>query len=176
MTVLVLEDGRRLVLPGPGRWCLPGDAAPDALLAAGRQALGEASVGWIPGDGGLLANLPAWENLLLTVQWHAPAAPAVLQQRLQGWLAACGFDAAAGRALLASAPAQLSAAQCRLLGWLRMLLLRPRLLCCEPRALAVGAAGVALSNLLQEELPALVLVATGPVAGYGSFEWEGEGV
>lgn len=124
----------RLEIPGPGRYVLGTDADAgviDALLAAARAQLGDAAVGWLPEDGGLLSNLPAWENLVLARQWHAPTTLAELEATIGDWCARLRHDATGSARLLASPPVQLADDERRQVGWLRQLLLKPRLLLLE---------------------------------------------
>lgn len=163
----------RLEIPGPGRYVLGTDADAgviDALLVAARAQLGDAAVGWLPEDGGLLSNLPAWENLVLARQWHAPATLAELEATIGDGCARLGHDAAATARLLASPPAQLGEEQRHQVGWLRQLLLRPRLLLLECAVLP--AVGTPLHGLLDEafaDAALLVIDAAGDAHGPAGF-------
>ncbi len=143
-------------IPGPGRYRLEPallDMHIDDLLDVARAKLGAGGVGWMPADGGLLGNLPAWENLLLSCQWHVPAALPALEARLTAWLPRLGYeDPASVRRLLAYAPSRLAPEQGVLVGWLRMLLMRPRLIVLSGLALPEGEPGRRLMVLLEEEL------------------------
>lgn len=167
--VIPLPHGR-LVIPEPGRYGVVVDTAieedplRDALMAGARAALGAGAVGWVPAGGGLLANLPAWENILLATQWHAPASLPSLEARLAAWCGQLGYDKAAAGHLLSRLPAYLEDDERRLVGWLRQLLARPRLVVCEQGAIPSGTAGRALLGLLDEELAgAALLVVDGAV-------------
>lgn len=154
---LPLEIPRGTVtLPGPGNYRLDPpllDMQVDGLLDAARAQLGATAVGWMPADGGLLGNLPAWENLLLSCQWHAPAALPALEARLTTWLPQLGYgDLASARRLLAYAPSRLSPEHGVLVGWLRLLLVRPRLVLLSGQALPEGETGRQLAALVDEEL------------------------
>lgn len=167
---LALEfAGARLTVPGPGRWRLqpvPDAERVDALLAAARVRL-PGAVGWLSADGGLVSNLPAWENLLLTTQWHTPASLPAMESRLSRWLAALGRDADAAARLMATVPARLQADERVLVGWLRQMLARPKLLVLEGQALALPVQQPALAALIDEELTqaALLCVAHWPLDG-----------
>ncbi len=150
-----------LRLPGPGWFAIDAaldDASLDDVLARARLRLGPEAVGWVPAAGGLLSNLSAWENVLLATQWHAPASLPALEARMRSWCLRCGYDEPGVIRLLAQQPARLAGDELRLLGWLRQLLARPRLLLLEGRALPVGAAGRSLCALLAEELAGSVLL------------------
>lgn len=150
-----------LRLPGPGWFALDAaldETSLDELLAGARLQLGPEAVGWVPAAGGLLSNLSAWENVLLATQWHAPASLPALEARMRSWCLRCGYDEPGVVRLLAQQPAQLSGDELRLLGWLRQLLARPRLLLFEGRAVPAGAVGRALRALLAEELAGSVLL------------------
>lgn len=151
----------RLVIPAGGRYKLMPviqDAAIDDLLDAARAALGPVGVGWMPESGGLLGNLPAWENLLLSTQWHAPAALPALESRLVAWMKRLGYDDEATRVLLAQQPSRLDEDDRLLIGWLRLLLARPRLILLAGRALPAGAPGQRVLALVDEELVDVALV------------------
>lgn len=154
-----------LTLPGPGRYAFVVqddgrelDLWVDGLLAAARARFYEGAVAWMPENGGLLSNLPAWENVLLSTQWHAPASLAALETRVRGWCAQLGYDTTALDRLLARSPAFLDEDQRLLAGWLRHLLSRPRLVVMRAAALPDDAFGKAMLALLAEELPGAALL------------------
>ncbi len=163
----------RLEIPGPGRYVLGTDADAgviDTLLAAARAQLGDAAVGWLPEDGGLLSNLPAWENLVLARQWHAPATVPGLETSIAGWCARLGHDATGTARLLASPPAQLADDERRQVGWLRQLLLRPRLLLLECAVLPpVDAPLHALIDDVLADAALLVIDAASDARGPAGF-------
>lgn len=158
----IVTSAGRLELPQPGRYVLmpsAGDELVDELLAAARAQLGAIGVGWVPEQGGLLSNLPTWENILLSTQWHAPAALPALEARLQAWMGRLGYDPAGARLFLSRPHAQLDEDQRRLAGWLRQLLARPRLVLLAGQALPEGAPGQRILELLDEELAGTALLA-----------------
>ncbi|MFZ5723753.1 MAG: hypothetical protein ACOY33_08825 [Pseudomonadota bacterium] len=130
----------------------------DDLLTAGRLALGPVGIGWLPEGGGLLSNLPAWENLLLSTQWHAPAALPALEARLGAWMAQLGYDREGSRLLLSQATVRLDGSERLLVGWLRLLLARPKLVLLAGRALPEGALGQRVLGLIDEELAGSALL------------------
>lgn len=151
----------RLSIPGGGRYALVPpihDTAIDELLDAARAVLGPAGVGWMPEGGGLLGNLPAWENLLLSTQWHAPAALSALESRLTAWMAALGYDAEGTRLLLSQQPSRLAEEDRLLVGWLRLLLVRPKLVLLAGHALPAGVLGQRVLALVDEELASAALL------------------
>ncbi|MFZ5756942.1 MAG: hypothetical protein ACOY3X_08575 [Pseudomonadota bacterium] len=150
-----------LVIAEPGRYTLMPSATEaliDELLQAARAQLGDIGTGWMPEGGGLLNNLPAWENVLLSTQWHAPAALPALEARLRAWMARLGYDDEGARLLLSQAPARLHEDERRLVGWLRQLLSRPRLVLMAGLALPEGALGQRVLALLDEELAGTALL------------------
>ncbi len=166
-----------LRIPGPGRYALaavPDDATLDLLLANARTHLGQGGVGWVPETGGLLRNLPAWENILLTVLWHAPASLPAMEMRVRGWTARLGYDEAGTQALLSRQPDLLSTEEQNLIGWLRELLSRPKLILLAGRSLPAGVIGRGLRSLIDEELAgtALVVVDRPPPPDFGLLAFE----
>ena len=116
------------------------------------------AVGWVPANGGLLSNLPAWENVLLATQWHAPASLSALEARMRSWCLQFGYDENGAALLLSRPPARLDEDELRLLGWLRQLLSRPKLILLEGGALPDGPVGRLVRTLLAEELAGSVLL------------------
>lgn len=159
-------EGHCLHIPAPGRYALADFAADDAdtLLRAARAQAGTEHTGWIPDDDGLLENLTLWENILLTTQWHAPASPAALAARLQGWLSRLGYAEQAASDWLAQSPGNVPLQERRLACWLRMLLLRPRVLLLERGAWSAIQTDRNLGALVDEELSGCALLAIDPVA------------
>lgn len=151
----------QLSIPAAGRYGLSSalpDAAIDELLGNARAVLGPVAVGWMPEDGGLLGNLPAWENLLLSTQWHAPAALPALEARVEAWMPRLGYDERATRVLLSQQPSRLTEDERRLIGWLRLLLTRTRLVLLAGQALPAGALGQRILTLLDDELAGSALL------------------
>lgn len=151
----------RLLIPARGLYALAvpiQDEVIDDLLDSARAVLGQVGVGWMPEGGGLLGNLPAWENLLLSTQWHAPAALPALESRLSAWMAGLGYDAEGTRLLLSQQPSRLAEEDRLLVGWLRLLLARPKLVLLAGHALPAGAPGQRLLALIDEELADLALL------------------
>lgn len=174
---LALRLGNNLLqIPSPGRYVLEppvADSEVDDLLAGARAELGNAGVGWLAADGGLLGNLPTWENILLSTQWHAPAALPALETRLRAWMVRLGHDEAGTWRFLSQQPAFLADDERRIAGWLRLLLSRPKLVLLAGRALPQGAPGRQVLALLEEELTdcALVVVHDAAPAGFSPLSF-----
>lgn len=170
---LVFSNGS-LQVPGPGKHALLVreddeviEGLVDDVLILARGVLGAGAVGWMPSNGGLLSNLPAWENVLLSTQWHAPASLQALEKRVHGWCIQLGYDTTALRALLARQPAYLDDDERRLVGWLRQLLSRPKLIVLRADALPEGGFGKALQALLADELAGTAFLVIDEVAPEG---------
>lgn len=162
--LLRLPDGE-LCVPQAGWYALAVEAdelvidgTVDDVLHAAQAVLGTGSVGWMPEGGGLLSNLPAWENLLLSTQWHVPASHSALESRLRGWCERLGYDKTATEALLSRQPVMLDDDERTLVGWLRQMLCRPRLVVLRARALPSAVEGGALRALIAEELAGSALL------------------
>lgn len=158
---MIATHAGRLELRQPGRYALMPPASDDLIdemLASARAQLGAIGVGWLPEQGGLLSNLPGWENILLSTQWHAPAALSALEARLQAWMAGFGYDPQRARVLLTQPQAQLEEDERRLIGWLRQLLARPKLVLLAGHALPEGALGNRILELLDDELAGTALL------------------
>lgn len=150
-----------LHLPAVGRYVVMPAVSEDVideLLTDARRVLGDVGVGWLPEGGGLLSNLPAWENILLSTQWHAPASLPALEARVRAWLERLGYDNAGAALLLSLSPSRLDADERSLIGWLRLLLARPKLILLAGQALPEGALGQRILALVDEELAACALV------------------
>jgi hypothetical protein len=148
-----------VIIPGPGRYALivneyvdDLEVVTDDVLAAAYRTLGNNAVGWMPEEGGLLSNLPAWENILLSTQWHAPAALPALEARVRGWCEQLGYDTSALTALFSRQPSFLSEDDRRMMGWLRQMLCRPRLLLLRSGSLPAGRSGALLQSMVDGEL------------------------
>lgn len=159
-----LEQGS-LYMPRPGKYALlvseydeDLEVVTDQVLAAAYHVLGNDAVGWLPEDGGLLGNLPAWENILLSTQWHAPAALPALEKRVHGWCGHLGYDTTALAVLFSRQPSFLSDDDRRMMGWLRQLLARPQIVVLRAGALPSGRSGAALQALIDEEMGGAALL------------------
>lgn len=148
--------------PGQGAYQLgdwPADeAAVDALLAALRAANG--TVGWLPADGGLIANLPVWENIVLPAAWPRRSARPELELRIAGMLAACERI---NPDWLAQPVAQLDRDGRQRAGWLRQLLLVPDVLVLEA---AVWPPEPGLRAVVEATLADRLMLALGPIPGW----------
>lgn len=154
-----------LKLPEPGWFALAVegdelvvDGTVDDVLRAANTVLGAAAVGWMPEGGGLLSNLPAWENLLLSTQWHVPASHSALESRLRRWCERLGYDKTATEAMLSRQPVMLDDDERVLVGWLRQMLCRPAVVVLQARALPSAIEGAALRTLIAEELAGSALL------------------
>lgn len=155
-------DTMRLHIEAPGRYALApvaGIPGTDALLHAARMQLGVQAVGWVPAEDGLLANLTLWENILLATQWHAPASPAALAARLRNWLEQLSQTEAQASIWLSRSPGEVSVPEQRLAAWLRILLLRPRVVLMETDAWSTVSADSRLAALIDNELAGCALLA-----------------
>lgn len=164
------QPGYQVLVPGPGWYRLqpvPSATQVDALLALARAQLGTGAVGWLPADGGLVSNLPAWENLLLATQWHAPASLPAIEARIGRWLDVLGRRGE----LLRAVPGRLLPEERQLVGWLRLMLARPKLLLVEAQSAAVLAQQAPLRALVEEELAsaALLCLAHWPLDGFAEL-------
>lgn len=148
--------------PVPGRYQLAewpaGEAPVDALLAALRRD--GASVGWLPADGGLIANLPVWENIVLPAAWPRRRARPELEQCIAGMLAACERI---NPDWLAQPVAQLDWVGRQRVGWLRQLLLLPEVLVLEP---SVWPPEPGLCAAVEASLADRLWLALGPLPGW----------
>lgn len=173
-----------LQIPQPGRYVLLVreeeeviEGLVDDTLQAARDVLGEGKVGWMPGNGGLLSNLPAWENMLLSTQWHAPASLPALESRVRDWCGRLGYDTTVLAAMLARQPAYLDEDERLLVGWLRQLLSRPKLVVMRAESIPAGDFGNALQALLDEELAgaALLVIDESAPPGYAPLQADKNG-
>lgn len=162
-------DGFRLCLEMPGSYALP--VMPperiDALLEAAFRALGKGAASWVSGENSLLENLAVWENILLPTQWHVPASEAALAARLREWLVRLGFDDQEMLALFAQRPSGLHEVHRRLVLWLRVLLLRPRLVVLDADLWPDRRRDGVLADLVLEELGNGCLLAVGDTVPAG---------
>lgn len=159
-------------VPGPGRYATgvrPSDDDLDDLLRQARAALGDGAVGWLPAGGGLVSNLAVWENVLLATEWLAPASTAAMEARLRRWLERPGLAPTTDvGALFAARPARIAPEERRLAGWLRQLLLRPKLLLLD--AAVLPPSGSPLWEIIDSELGGTaLLLLDGEQAGWQSL-------
>lgn len=78
-------------------------------------------------DGGLLNNIRIDENLLLPVSFHG-LLTASTEQQIAELFSACGWNEAMAHELLTRLPSQLSSYQKRLVGFVRSVLMNPRVM------------------------------------------------
>lgn len=161
---LKLEQGV-VSIPGPGRFAYVVneyvddlEVVTDEVLAAAYNVLGVNAVGWVPEDGGLLGNLPAWENILLATQWHTPAALPALESRVRGWCTDLGYDGGALAVLFSRQPALLSEEDRLLMGWLRQMMSRPQVVVLRADAIPRGRLSTTLLKLIDQELATSALL------------------
>lgn len=86
------------------------------------------TVAFVPRDGGLFANLNAWENIWTPVTYHRPDAESDLPWRVHTLLDELGMDAPK---TAARRPAELSTLERRLVGFVRAVALAPELVVLE---------------------------------------------
>lgn len=82
----------------------------------------------VPQDGGLIANLPVWENLVLPATYHGNVTHAELETRAQEFLAEFGISGAKFETLCLSIPGHIAQFERRLCAFVRAMLAAPRLL------------------------------------------------
>ena len=99
----------------------------DGLRPAGRAALRE-RVAFLPGDGGLLSNLNAWENIVLPTGFHRPRGLHGVEGLVSGLLRGFGADP---RALLDKLPEKMTPFERKLTGYVRIVLEKPDLMLVE---------------------------------------------
>jgi len=107
----------------PGVWAEARFAARAARLAELRAAAG-GQVAIAFEDGGLLRSLDAWQNALLPVAFHAADEVEAANWRARGILAACGHQL---EEFVGRADATLTLYERRLLGFVKAMLVEPRL-------------------------------------------------
>ncbi|QNM98252.1 hypothetical protein [Chitinimonas koreensis] len=132
MSLLRLDhEGRPIELAPAGRLWLPlhGQLREQAFGHAARQLAGPH--GWLPGEGGLVANLRVWENCLLAHNYFGGPPAAADEALLIELMARCGLAGQDAQAFMAAPAGSLSAKRRRLACALRALLARPRLILAE---------------------------------------------
>ena len=83
----------------------------------------------VPHNGGLISNLPVWDNIVLPAQYHAIPVPGGLEDGVISLLAQCDLSgAAAVEAFLLKLPDQLTLFEKRLAGFVRAMLMDPALM------------------------------------------------
>lgn len=83
----------------------------------------------VPHNGGLISNLPVWENIILPVQYHSIDLAGTLEDNVASLLLRCGLaDESAVSELLLKRPDQLSLLEKRMVGFVRAMLMSPELI------------------------------------------------
>ncbi len=115
---LPLDRGRtyRLIGGEPGRLALI-----DQLSDTGVAAL-------VPCEGGLIGNLKVWENLSLPLAWQARSGTGQVEARARTMLALLGVSGEQFTRLCRAFPEQLSRLECRMVAFVRAVLLEPEIL------------------------------------------------
>jgi ABC-type lipoprotein export system ATPase subunit len=90
--------------------------------------LGQVRTCVVSGDGGLISNLSVAENIALPAEFHRVGSAADRASRLRELTGRFGEDGAAIRTLEHAHPARLSPLQRRLAGFLRAMLMEPKLM------------------------------------------------
>lgn len=98
------------------------DLAARRHLARPRQA---PAVAFVPADGGLFANLNAWENIWTPATYHHPDTADELAWRVRRLLATLGMEPGG---LMARRPEEMAPVERRLVAFARAVMLRPELL------------------------------------------------
>jgi hypothetical protein len=132
MTVWLPGGDNMLAAPSGGRlWqpCASGDAG--LLLDRAAAAQSGLPVGWLARNGGLIANLRGWENLVLPATYHRACTAASLAPAVAHWLERLGYDAAARERLLAAQAATLAQSERLAIGLVRTVLAQPVLVLVE---------------------------------------------
>ncbi|CAK0766287.1 putative ABC transporter domain-containing protein [Gammaproteobacteria bacterium] len=152
-----------------GRYLLP----PGAVLFGGRELnlTRRRGIAWIPAGGGLISNLPIWENIALPLWYHDEALQTDIEDRLAFWLEAVGLERKHWPNFLAAEPDELEELEIRQAGLVRGLLSRSNLLLVDGGLFAgIGARwqpvweGV-LQNYLEQDKDRGVLIITEGTVG-----------
>ncbi|QDQ25241.1 hypothetical protein FNU76_02110 [Chitinimonas arctica] len=144
---LVLEEGGRCHLP------LAGHARGELFEQAAESVAGPH--GWLPGEGGLLANLRVWENCLLPLSYFADPPGAAQEARFTRLLDGLGMPLEERQSFAAAPAGGLNGRQRRIACALRTLMARPALILAESEwfgRLDEGDAA-SLSRLFAAECP-----------------------
>lgn len=131
-----LLDHERCVEPLPGlrvvldrgrtyRW-ISADAARRERLLKGLEDSGLAAT--VSCDDALIANLRAWENIVLPLHWRRAGRTEWMESRARALLAALDWSAARIAAFVASPPDALTPLETRVAGLARALLAEPEIL------------------------------------------------
>lgn len=83
------------------------------------------SSAYVSSDGGLISNLRVGENLILPATYHSGLLPERFETKIASMLVEFGYNKAAGSALLAKLPADLSVFERRLVSFIRATILEP---------------------------------------------------
>ncbi|MFC4157808.1 hypothetical protein [Chitinimonas lacunae] len=119
------------LLQGERLWRPANGAERESLFDAVAELL-PGPIGWLPAENGLLANLRAWENLVLPLCYHRGDGPdPLLERRLNHLLGQLGFETDEIERLCASPIGQLSHRRRRLLCGVRAMLSGCRVLLIE---------------------------------------------
>lgn len=99
-----------------------------ALNGAALEASPRGSIGWVPGNGGLISNLKTWENVTLPLWYHGKRHSTADEDKIAHWLTAMGVDEAEAERYMASPAGRLTTVERKRTGLLRGLLLAPKAL------------------------------------------------
>ncbi|WP_269533211.1 hypothetical protein [Chitinimonas sp. BJYL2] len=160
---LTLHDGVLSVYPGVRLWhATSGAARLDAFAALNRQRAGPH--GWLPGQGGLVANLRVWENCLLPAAYFQSRSLVQEEQRFQGFLDDLQIDQSERAMLSRATVAMLTPRQRRQALMLRTLMAAPEMILIETEWLQMADDTEAGSyvDALGKHCPHAAWIALGP--------------
>lgn len=176
-----LEIGDRTLAIEPGRryWHnLPAGSAEREQVFVQAALHIPGSHGWLPDKGGLMANMPVWENCVLPSAYERNRPSAADGARLFGYFESLGLVLEGGPDIVTARIDSLTAQQQRLVCVARTLFCRPALILAESewfgRFDASSAAHVAA--LFAAECPDACWLTIGPQcpgAAWGAFEPDG---